>query len=565
MAILLAACPTAVSAAEPEGSDVLLKALGDEIQRSMSLRLGEFPSPYFVQYAVDDTSMHRMHATYGALVSSTFSRTRELFSQLRVGSYEFDNSNFAGRGGFAALLGTRGTELPTDDDYLALRHAVWSATDSLYKTSVATLAQKRAYVRERNVGERSHDFTKVDGATTDIQDRAEFSFRSDVWEEYIRGISAEFGAHSKIQDSSVNLLAGAETRYLLNSEGTRLRFRNRGVSLRVTAEAQAADGQRLSDSLNYFAWTPDQLPKLETVLADVKELSNRLEGAAHAPILEDYTGPVLVDGLAASQLFRQLLAQGLAAQVEPVGAPRRVDAEGLEGRLGKRILPVTFRLYDDPRQSQWQDTYLAGCYPFDDEGIPPQRVELVVDGKLERMVAARTPTKSFGKSTGHGRRGVGSATNATIGCLFVESNKGASPEELKQELIDAADADGLEFGLRITHLQNRAGPTGFGRRGGSGPARLVGDPISIYKVFVKGGREEPVRGCEFVALDVRSLRRIVAAGKNQTVHNNFGGVGAASSVIAPAVLFEELELARIQQEAEKKPILVAPHARQTAS
>ena len=565
------------TAAEPSGNDVLLNALGDELQRSMTLRLGDLQPPYFVQYSVDDTSVHRMSAEYGALVSSTFSRSRELYSQVRVGSYEFDNSNFAGRGGFGGFGGFGGgrgasssAELPTDDDYLALRHEVWSATDSLYKTSVATLAQKRAYVRDRNVGDRSNDFTKLDSHLTEIRDRAEWSFHRDAWEEYVRAISKQFEIYSHIQDANVNLLVGAETRYLVNSEGAKLRYGDTGVSLRITAEVQASDGERISDVLNYFAWLPEQLPKLATVVADVKKLSDRLGGAIQAPILEDYTGPVLVDGLAAGQLFRQLLAQGLAAQVEPVGAPRRSEAaEGLESKLGKRILPVTFHVYDDPRQSQLQDTYLAGHYLFDDEGIPPERVELVVDGKLQGMVTSRTPTKSFAKSNGHGRRGSGSTASAAIGCLFVESSKGESPQELKQELIDAADAEGLKFGLRITNLQNRAGlglggfPGGIGRRGGGGggPPRLVGDPISIYKVYVADGREEPVRGCEFVALDMRSLRRIIAAGKANTVHNSFGGAVPASSVIAPALLFEELELARIKQEAEKTPILAAPHVR----
>jgi hypothetical protein len=249
---------------------------------------------------------------------------------------------------------------------------------------------------------------------------------------------------------------------------------------------------------------------------------------------------------------------------------RRSDEEGMESKLGKRILPVTFHLYDDPRQSQLRDTFLAGHYKFDDEGIPPEPVEIVVDGKLNGMVTSRSPSKSFAKSNGHGRRGIGSAASASIGCLYVESSKGESPEELKKELIDAADSEGLKFGLRITSLQNRATflAGGFGGRrgvGGAGAARLVGDPISIYKVYVADGREEPVRGCEFVALDVRSLRRIIAAGKEQTVYNTVGGASPPSSVIAPAILFEELELSRIKQEAEKKPILTAPHARSQAA
>lgn len=560
-------------AAEPSDKDVVLKALGDELSRSMSLRLEDLEQPYFVQYSVDDGTSYHVSARYGALVSSDQSRSRILHSQLRVGAPQLDNSNFAGRGGFGGMRGLgASSELPTDNDYMALRHAVWSATDLLYKDSVETLTQKRAYMRDRNVADRPPDFSQTT-ATTAIQDRTDLSFDRSAWEDYVRRISAQFAAYAHIQGAEVNLTAGAETHYLLNSEGSRLRYGETGVLLRITVEAQASDGERFSDSLSYFALLPNQLPKLAEVQADAQQLANRMAATIEAPILEDYTGPVLLDGLAAGQLFRQLLGRGLTAQTDPVGSQRRSAAglDDLENRLGKRILPVTFHIYDDPRNAKFQDTFLSGQYLFDDEGVPPERVEIVIDGKLQGMVTSRAPTKQFAKSNGHGRRSGGAATRAAIGCLYVESSKGESPEELKKELMDAAEAEGLKYGLRISNLQNRGagGPGGFaggfGRRGGAGAGRVVGDPISIYKVYVADGREEPVRGCEFGTLDVRSLRRIIAAGKLQTVHNAAGGGAPASSVIAPAMLFEELEVSRIRQEAEKKPILEAPHARSQAA
>jgi hypothetical protein len=90
---------------------------------------------------------------------------------------------------------------------------------------------------------------------------------------------------------------------------------------------------------------------------------------------------------------------------------------------------------------------------------------------------------------------------------------------------------------------------------------VVGDPISIYKVYVADGHEEPVRGCEFNSVDVQSLKKIIAAGNVRSVQNNVIGATPSSSIIAPAILIGEVELSRIKQEAEKKPILEVPHAR----
>ena len=551
-------------------NDVVFKALNDEMKRSLSLHLEDLDKPYFLQYSVDDTVTHRVSATFGALANSDESRVRVLQSQVRVGSYALDNSNFAGRGGAGGRRGLSGsTELPTDDDYMALRHAIWLATDSQYKDAVEALTQKRAYMKDRNGEERPGDFARVE-AIVAIQERASIAFDRPKWEDYVRSIAASLGGHRHIYNSDVSLVAGAETRYLVNSEGSRLRYADSGALLRISAETRAADGQRLTDSLNYFAASPDQLPKIAAMLADAQKIADKLAATIKAPILEDYTGPVLVDGIAAAQLFRQLLASGITGQPDPVGSQRR-GGDDLENRLGKRILPATFHIYDDPRDAKFQDTFLTGHYAYDDEGIPAKRVEIVVEGKLEGMVMSRAPTKHFAQSNGHARRVGGESARPAAGCLYVEAAKGLSAEELKKELIDAAESEGLKFGLRITALSGRVGGGGapggrFGRGGGrggggGGPGRVVGDPVSVYKVYVADGREELVRGCEFNAVDVRSLRKIIAAGSAQTVHNSSGGGAPASSVIAPAILFEELELSRIKQEAEKKPFLEAPHAR----
>ena len=541
--------------------------MGDELTRSMSLHLEDLDSPYFIQYEVSDGVTHRISASYGALVDSDESRSRVLQSQIRVGLSSFDNSNFTGRDGGRSGLGAS-VGLPMDDDYLALRQAIWLATDGQFKEAVETLTRKRAYINDRNINDRPADFTKADPVTM-VKDPARLpSFNRALWEDYVRKISAQFRNLGHVQNADVSLAFGLENRHLLNSEGTRVRDGHLDALLRITAEGQAVDGQPVSDLLTYYAPTVEQLPVLAKVLADVAALVTRLGEAIGAPILDEYTGPVLFDGLASPQLFRQLLARGFTGQPDPVGAPRRTaqNTEDLDNRMGKRILPTDFQIYDDPRDPKFEDFFLAGHYLVDDEGMPPQRVKIVVDGKLEGMVMLRAPTKFFAQSNGHGRRGGGEAPRAALGCLYIESSKGKSPAELKKALLDAADAEGLKFGLRITGLHSRTGgpeasaASGRFRRGG-GARRTLGDPILVYKVYVADGHEEAVRGCEFTSGDMQSLRKILAAGNTRIVQNSVIGTTPSSSLIAPAVVIGEMELVRIKSETEKKPILDPPYAR----
>jgi TldD protein len=550
----------AFSAETPENT--VLKAIDDELARSMTLRLEGLDPPYFIQYEVADSTTHRVSASYGALLRSDQTRSRTLLSQLRVGSDALDNSNFGGgRSGLGAS-----TSLPTDDDYRAIRHAIWRATDSQFKDALEILTRKRAYLKDRNLEDRPPDFAKA-APTVAVKDRANLSFDRAVWEEYVRRISVRARDFTHIQNAEVDLVTGLANRYLINSEGSRLRDGQTETLLRITLEGQGEDGQWLSDHLSYFAPAPEQLPPANEVLTDLNRLGDRLGRAIRAPVLDDYAGPVLFDGLAATQLFRQLLGSGIIGQPDPVGSPRRSAQGGddFDNRVGKRILPQTFQIYDDPRTAKYENSFLAGHYLIDDEGVSAQRVNIVVDGKLEGMVMSRTPTRRFAQSNGHGRRGGTDTPRSALGCLYVESTKSLNPEDLKKELLAAADGEGLKFGLRVTGLQSRTGGVGRGggpagrfRRGGGGAARVVGDPIYVFKVYVADGHEEPVRGCEFTSLDVQSLRKILAAGKVRTVQNNVIGATPSSSIIAPAVLVGEVELSRIKLEGERKPILDGP-------
>ena len=552
-----------VTGAGAPAEDVVFKAVNDELARSMTLRLPEIDTPYFIQYEVVDSTNYRLTASYGALEQSHQRQSRILVSQLRVGADSLDNSNLAGgRSGLSASV-----SLPVDDDYLALRQAIWRTTDGQYKEAVETLTRKRALLKERNLEDRPADFSKA-SPTTAIRDRVQLSFARTTWENYVRRLSARFCDFASIQSGDVDLLASGETRYLVNSEGSRLRDSQTEVLLRINMEAQAEDGQRLADHLSFYAPTPEQLPAVEQVLSEIDQLAKQLTAGIQAPLLDEYAGPVLFDGLAATQLFRQLLSRGFTGQPDPVGAPRRSaqSSESFETRLGKRILPTSFQVYDDPREPKFETTFLAGHYLWDDEAVPAQRVNLVVDGKLEAFVMSRNPTRQFAQSNGHGRRGGAETPRAALGCLYIESNKGLSSADLKQQLLEAAATEGLKFGLRITGLQSRSGGDAGNRsRRGGAASRVVGDPIYAFKVFVSDGHEEPVRGCEFASFDIQSLRKVLAAGSARTVQNLVLGSTPSSSIIAPAVLIGELELSRIKSDGEKKPVLAGPQERKRPS
>lgn len=80
----------------------------------------------------------------------------------------------------------------------------------------------------------------------------------------------------------------------------------------------------------------------------------------------------------------------------------------------------------------------------------------------------------------------------------------------------------------------------------------------MYKVY-PDGREELVRGAEVANVDLRAFKRLLAAGNTPHVLNE-GARSQGQTVAAPAMLFEELDLARIDRDFDKPPILPTPLA-----
>ncbi len=77
-------------------NDPVMDAMRDEIKRSISrLKDENFPLPYFISYSVYDVERCSMEASFGRISSHHSAKKRTAKSDLRIGSSEFDNSNFA--------------------------------------------------------------------------------------------------------------------------------------------------------------------------------------------------------------------------------------------------------------------------------------------------------------------------------------------------------------------------------------------------------------------------------------------------------------------------------------
>ena len=106
----------------------------------------DLDKPYYIGYSLEDADAFTATAVFGGLLSANQTRQRIPQVEVRIGDYEFDNTNHV----YTRLLrwGRYDPDRwPLDNNYGILRQCFWLATDRGYKSALETLARKRASLK----------------------------------------------------------------------------------------------------------------------------------------------------------------------------------------------------------------------------------------------------------------------------------------------------------------------------------------------------------------------------------------------------------------------------------
>lgn len=561
-----------------DSSGVVLKAMRDELQHARTLDSVNLEKPYFISYVVEDGEAFGAVASLGGLLASTDTEFRVPRIQVRVGDYQFDNTNYVGSG---LHFGSRYDidRFPIENSYPVLRCYLWLATDQAYKSAVESLARKRSALKNMSAaGEPLADFAHAAPVHV-LEELRTFKVDRTAWLSRVRALSALFAEFPRVVSSNVEMQALTNTRQLVNSEGTEVRTADGVMFVRARAMGQAPDGMRVRDAIAIHSLDLDRGLDEAELSREVRRVAENIAALSQAPLGDTYNGPVLFEGAAAAQLFAELLARNLVLTRRPInepGRPNTFPASEFEGRKEARILPEWIDVVDDPTQKEWQGRRLFGSYRVDMEGVEAQPLTLVQKGILKNFLLTRQPVTGFNASNGRARMpGAFGANSASVSNLFVRAEKGVPVADLRKQLIEICKARNQPYGMVVRKLDfpSSAGVDEVRRmmaansRDGSGshPFSL---PVLIYKVY-PDGKEELVRGVRFRDINARSLRDIRAAGNDTNIFDYLdngaplalmggGTYVAETSVIAPSVLVDDLEVRKVDDELPKLPLVPSP-------
>jgi predicted Zn-dependent protease len=584
----------AKAAQAQQDKDQTLRAMRDEMARSKTRLEINIPGtnepvkPYYVEYRLLDLDVKEIVAQFGTLLSSTHQRQRFMDVEARVGNYKLDSSNFIGDEGFRGFIGSTGS-VGIDRDYDSLRQDLWIATDQAFKEAIETYSRKHAYLSSLARQSDIDDFSKAEPVKV-VEPLVTPDWTGRNWDEEARQSSATLRAFPEIYESRVTYYLVYATEYLMTSEGTEIRTNRTFAAVEAGMNTLAKDGMPLNHLYSTYAPKPGDLPNVDAIRKGLNVAGTELMQLRTSATAQDYTGPVLFEARAAAPLLAQILGPAMngarpAIAFQPIVEQMLGNLGGKSdwtGRIGARVLPASVSLVDDPGAKDFHGTPLIGSYSVDDEGVKAQKVEVVANGTLKELLMSRRPGNDSNQSNGHGRSALLSDAKPTMSNLIFSSTDAVSPAELKKKFLDECKSEKLAYCIIVKEMDNPSLSllhqedfsellASYGGGAGTGD-RL---PLLVYKIYPEDGREEVIRGARVIGVNTRVLRNLSGIGNDNYVYNYMqsqiagfsgtalGAFGAANgglpaSMVAPSLLFEELEVRGARGEPKRLPLLPAP-------
>jgi len=500
------------------------------------MRIPGHPRPYYISYLIREQEEWRILAKYGALKADSHDRSRNAFVDVRVGSYRYDHLRDGGLEDNDKESESYGyIDLPFGDRLEGVRHGLWRLTDARYREAVESLLHKKSHGLTYLDPNRHLTAFEKRAPVVDLEWDPLPEVDREHWIDYTERASAMIKRYPQIKDASVEFLADHSCRIFINSEGSRQIQCQPIWSIECYLWLLSETGDSFPWTLKQIVTDPAELPTLEEFKRQIKKTIAKLSRLAAASSIRSFCGPALMEPVPAGLLMHEAVGHRLE------GNRLLSSGEGqtFKDSLKQRILPEFLSMRDDPSIRSYGGHSLVGHYRYDDEGVPARNVELVTHGELKGFLSSRTGIARNHRSSGHARSAYHQRPISRMGNLIVESGAGLDEQGLKQVLLEEIRRQKVPFGIRIHEATSGETATDAYNF-----QAFLGEAILMSKVY-PDGREEWIRGVNFVGTPLNAIRNIIASGRRYEVDNAFCGAESGYvpvSTVSPAMVISELEL-----------------------
>jgi hypothetical protein len=218
--------------------------MSQELNRNFSaLKEKADPPPYFLSYEITEQEFKTVSGTLGTVDAINAGQSRALDVSVRVGTPKLDNYHRVrgDRGQF-----TSGALVSYEDNVNSIKRRLWLETDRAYRTAAERLIRIKTNTQVKVAEEDNSDDFSSEAPATFSQVPAKLKFNEAEWQNKIRLYSARFQNYPSVLTSHVSVICQTDTRYLVNTEGSRIAHGRGFARVVITATAKASDGTDLS-------------------------------------------------------------------------------------------------------------------------------------------------------------------------------------------------------------------------------------------------------------------------------------------------------------------------------
>lgn len=513
------------------------------LQDSATMPGGPANHPYFISYTIEIYKTYKVAATFGKLVdegSSNFSRGEV---DLRIGDYSLDNTP---EGRWRHRSGGYQSNIPAEADYWGLRKSLWWQSDMSFKRAIEQYSRKKMLMKTKKRQEPLDDMSR-EKPHRFFQQAPDEKLEWDKIKNILKGVSLLFREYPRIDRSQAEALVQFKKHYFVSSEGSANRTFDAFGSINVEMSGLTDNGLMLKDGFSVdYQSADDREAMLKKARQEIEKFCRQLK----APPMEDYFGPVLLEGQAAAEFVVQTIVPLIQAERDPVSDYDYADntSKDLKKWLNKRIIAPHITLIDDPTAETFVKDSLGGHYQVDDEGMPGKRIVLIESGILKTFYMSRSPIEKIYGSNGHLRNG-----QLMPGNLFLSSSKGLSQKKLLKTLEKLCKEKGNDYGIIIKRLEPQKYSLGY--------LDATLKAIEAYKYDIKTKRLSLVRNLVLRDVSRRTLRDIYRTGQNPMVYNSRIGSGVQIepfAIITPDILLDQIEASGPSEVGSQPPFLKNP-------
>ncbi|MGI6681093.1 MAG: TldD/PmbA family protein [Bdellovibrionota bacterium] len=534
--------------------DKIIPILKEESKRALTMKIKGFPKPYYCSFLLRDTNWFNTWASSGSLYKRKSDKSRDVYCDIRVGSYRYDQVSDGG------LMDNDKEEhsydnisMPIDDkDYQGLQIAIWKLMEEKFKEALSDYNLKEAArVLTVDTTREFNSFYKLPSKEHIKYSRAE-KIDEKYWINFCKKASKWVSSLSDLTSSYVDFDTNQETKVFVSTEDRVIVEHCQTYSLLVGLIKLTKEGVQLSQELVINTGSQKELPSFEDLKELVLEKHSKLMKLSKAKKIHSFSGPVLLSAKSAGVLFHEAIGHRLE------GSRLLATGEGqtFKGQIGKKILDMPITIHDNPKLKYFNGKACIGAYDFDDEGTQAKDAVLIENGVLKDFLSTRGAFKKTDfVPNGHARNKKHQRPISRMAVTLVEAKEGFSFDELKKKLIEEIKRQKKKFGMIV--YETSGGETDTS----SYDFQAFAGEISYATLIYANGKEETVRGVDFVGTPLQALNNIIAVGNTLHLDNSYCGAESGYvpvTTISPAILLKNLELQTKEEELITQYILKRP-------